>query len=342
MTWIALIDQDEGRFDPTGLSRQKSDPVRLMHQGCLMFELEAQPYATGQTLLDFDGTSIRIRSDQSLHLTNGESSAQVELSSDVCQRITYLWDAFSGHAILAHERIGETALTSAAAPLPRLHTMADVSTFVTRNVQRPRDALTYAALSNKAEPLGPNPGLLKQTRILTAEGPLPVSRLRRGDLVRAHHGGLVPVLHLISRKLPARGEFAPIRLCAPAFGLQEDLFVAAHQTLMLQGPDIEYTFGCETVLMPARHLLSTPFARPASCGSVVTYYQVILPGNEGLSAGNIALSSLNIGRIRRKPDILANSTLSGIDRKLLPEHSAARYPVLKSAESLALLDLRVA
>lgn len=341
MSWIALIDQEEGRFDPTGLASQTEDLLPDLRCGTLMLEADLQAGDDACELMRLTGADLFMDTRQNVRLRVGADEVRLPAMDGPNLRLSYAWDHARGQAILGLEQ-GVAGLRAIKAPLPFEMDLDDIRLSMQRQAERPRDAITYTAISSDIEPFGPYPTLMKQTRVLGPDGPVAVSRLKRGDLVRSDRGELVPVLHLITRKLPARGRFAPIRLSAPAFGLTEDVFVAADQMLILRGPDIEYSFGCETVLMPARHLLSTPYARLASCGSVVSFYQVVLPRNEGLVIGDVALASLNIGRIRRKPEHLALSSLHQIDRKLLPEHAAAPFPVLKSAETLALMDLRAA
>lgn len=345
MSWIALIDQEEGRFDPTGLGGQSVSHAQTLRQGTLLLELEGQHSEQAQEILRLNELSIAFDAAQNVILRIGRESICLAAPDSQRVRLSFHWDLDQQRAAIGLEQ-PQSGLTLREAPLPAAPAMSDVEAFVALQVRRRRSALRYVALSARTEAFGPYPTLLRQTRLETARGLVPVSDIRRGDLVRSDRGALVPVLHLVARRLPARGDFAPIRLYAPGFGLTEDLVVAANQNLILRGADIEYSFGCETVLMPARHLLSTPFARPASCGGVMTFYQLILPRNEGLMVGQtdgpMALASLNVGRIRRKPQALACSSLHGIDRNLLPEHPTAPFPVLTSAETLALMDLRAA
>lgn len=345
MSWLALIDQTEGRFDPTGLSREKQPVPAVLERGSIMLEADTRNVDGFRQLVTHHGKgrglSISLQAGGGVHLCTGAGSLSLPVETPETLRLAYTWDLPAAKARVSIEGQNAQAL-SEAAPLPApllLHALREMI-----NGERTRigGSVDYLAVSSDIEPLGPFPTLLGQTRVLSANGPVPVARLKRGDLIRTRNGELVPVLHRIARALPARGAFAPVRLYAPTFGLHEDLLVCASQNLMLGGPDVEYAFGCETVLLPVGHLLGTPFARPASCGSVVTYHQLILPRNEGLVSGRAALASLNVGRIRRNESALSDSSLSHIDRNLLPEHSSALYPTLKSADAMALLDQRVA
>lgn len=345
MTWLALVDQSEGRFDPTGLSREKQVAPAFLARGSIMLEADGlRANGVHQFLTHHGkgrGLTISLEANSGLKLCTGAGSVTLPCEAVAKLRLVYSWDLLSAKARISMEcQTGQ--ITSDAAPLPAPIQIQTLRSMVNGDNASVGSAVDYLAVSSEVETMGPFPTLLGQTRVMSADGPVPVARLKRGDLVRSMTGELVPVLHRISRALPARGAFAPVRLYAPAFGLQEDLLVCASQCLMARGPDVEYSFGCETVLLPVGHLLGTPFARPASCGSVVTYHQLILPRNEGLMTGRATLASLNIGRLRRNDDNLAHSALKHIDRNLLPEHPSARFRTLQSADAMALLDERVA
>ena len=119
---------------------------------------------------------------------------------------------------------------------------------------------------------------------LTANVPLlaqgeyrPVAQLMRGDLVHTLEHGLVPILAHVSRTVPARGSFRPVRLRAPYFGLQKDIIVAPDQKLVVSKPMVEYMFGCEAVLVPARHLVNGTSAIWHDLDLTTTYHQLVLP-----------------------------------------------------------------
>ena len=72
--------------------------------------------------------------------------------------------------------------------------------------------------------------------------------------------------------LPARGSFAPVLLRAPFYAQTQDLLVSADQLLAISGPEVEYLFGTDAVLMPAGALVDGRTAlsdqRRAIAGSV--------------------------------------------------------------------------
>ena len=160
------------------------------------------------------------------------------------------------------------------------------------------------------EPLGPMPALTGNVPIRTPCGYRRVGHLKRGDLILTEMGETVPVLHVIRRRVPARGSFRPVRLRAPYFGLRQDVIVAPHQRLVLSGSQVEYTFGREAVLVPARYLINGVSALAVDGPDELTYHQLLLPDHEVLLAAGCPMESLYIGRLRRKPEQLAASLLA--------------------------------
>ena len=202
--------------------------------------------------------------------------------------------------------------------------------------------VVFAALSNEIEPIGITPTLSGDVPIATPWGYRRADTLLRGDTVYTHGGEVVPVLHTVTRTVPARGSFAPIRLRAPYYGLKQDIVVAPDQRVVIDGPEVEYMFNQESVLTPARHLVNGFAALDAHCGPTIAYTQVILPGHETMMVANAPLESLFVGRIRRNMPQLEASVLNGIDRNTLPEHGRESHKVLKWYEAISLAKRRAA
>ena len=152
----------------------------------------------------------------------------------------------------------------------------------------------------------------------------------------------MPVLHKVTRVVPARGSFSPIRLRAPYFGLQQDIIVSSHQNVLANGPEVNYLFGANAVLVPARYLINGFAAIAEPCGPMVKYTQLLLPDNDTVLAGGTALPSLNIGEIARNRDILSGSSLHHLDRGNLPLHGAPKHKVLSWHDVIHLARRRAA
>ena len=182
-------------------------------------------------------------------------------------------------------------------------------------------------------------GLAARTFVGTPFGPREVSRLRIGDLVQTRDGGQEPVLHVAQRIVPGLGSFAPIRLRAPYFGLERDIVVAPHQKIFVSGAAVDYTFGCEGVLVPAGYLVNGQSALPEPNLPLVNYAQALLPSHAVFAASGAWTESLYVGRLRRDSEKLAATLLAGVRPTLLPEQAHLTPPVLKRFEAQALAEV---
>lgn len=94
-----------------------------------------------------------------------------------------------------------------------------------------------------------------RTPIETDRGPVPAGRLQPGDLIETEDDGLLPLIATRNFALPACGSFSPVLLRAPFFPERNDLLVSADQPVLMSGPEVEYLFGAEEVLVPAAALV---------------------------------------------------------------------------------------
>jgi len=354
MAWIGITDHVSGRFCPRGAN---AEPGSLVPRGTLVVEARLAPEARPQTLLAFQrshpwpgrfalqalpGGSVVLIEAQGNDTRTAVLPCPYDDRADIV-RLSYSWDAPAGLGRLAVERTQPGSSHSVelcdARPMPRDDLRAVMRPRGPREIDRD---VIFAALSDSIEPTGPTPGLTAHTPVLTHLGERPIAHLRRGDVVITDGGEHVPVLQVVRRTVPARGSFRPIRLRAGYFGLTRDIVVAPHQKLVMRGSDVEYMFGSEAVLVPARHLLNNLSAHWATGPETVTYHQVLLPGHEVLRAAGAALTSLYIGRLRRAPDVLATSVLAGLPRAHLPEHAQPVWPVLRPFEAITLASSRAA
>jgi len=257
-------------------------------------------------------------------------------------RITYAWDSRRNWGRLAVERPGEPAVqvVPVKAPLP-LHA-ADLEVMMLGRPGRVMASCAdLAAVSTQFEPIGPVPSLHPDTPVATPQGYRLAADLIASDLVITPSGAM-PVVAQISRNVPARGQFAPIRLKAPYLGLSSDIIVAPDQRLVLRGSEVEYLFGEEAVLVPARHLASGHIGQIEPAGPVIDYVQLVLPQHEPILTAGAWSESLYVGRLRRRPALLAASVLARVGRTHLPEHAKPAHPVLRRYDALVLADMRAA
>ena len=364
MTWIAISDQDSYQFAPSGLGRSKDAPVladmsadALMTRGSLVIETRLPVIHRPHHLVYYAQTG-----DWPLHLSlqavpgggltlildqGGEILHRTINHSDVGRtdvlRITYSWDSRRRWGQLALERADCDQVVLVPVSSPRPLRFRDALALERPSADRYiAPEVLYLALSDTIESIGPMPSLMADTPIATPSGYRAISDMQRGDTVLTPDGETVPVLHVLSRQVPACGSFQPVRMHAPYFGLQQDITIAPHQRLVLSGSEVEYLFGRESVLVPACHLVGSNGVTPVHIAPVVTYWQLLLPRHTALIAAGTVTESLFIGRFRRKKNQLSTSVLAGLDRATLPEHGTSVHPVLQAYEALILAEQRAA
>lgn len=257
--------------------------------------------------------------------------------------VSYAWDAPARVGRLAVKLAGTLRMATVTVAAPPPIPLADLRAILSSPHERDMDPdSVFVAVSDQVEPVGPQTTLSLHAPVLTVDGYRPAGKLRAGDVVRSMDGRLVPVLGAVRRTVPAQGSFAPVMLRAPYFGLREDVLVAPDQRLVIGGSEVEYLFGQEYVLVPARHLVNGTAAVRANSGPTVTWTQVILPNHEALVVAGTPMESLYLGRLRRKSEVLAQSLLADMDRAALPEHAQSSYPVLRQVEAITLAHRRAA
>lgn len=364
MTWLALSDHDDRRLSLRGLGADKKDrpllpdhPRSLLNRGTIMFETRLSPDGKPQVLFGYKTTYPELRS-LTFQAIPGGGIAMVQVQDqDICHaaiqrsetgrtdvvRITYSWDCAANWARMTLERPEDAQISHAYIEVPKPLPLDDIRDLMLgRNDQTFASDMIFAALSDQIEPIGPMPTLLPSTPLATPRGYKPASEMRRGDTVITRDDGVVPALQRLQRTVPARGSFRPIRLRAPYFGLQQDVIVAPDQRLIIDGPEVEYLFSQEAVLVPARHLVNGFAALTEPCGPMITYNQLLLPRHETLLAAGTFVESIYIGRIRRQAHHLQSSLLHSFDRTLLPEHPRPAHHVLRWYDAIHLARRRAA
>lgn len=355
MVWIGVTDRGGGWF--SAAADGGAAARALMARGTLMVETRIAPEDRPRTLLAFSrshpwpgrfslqalpGGSVVLVEAQGNDTRGAVLPCPFEDRGDIV-RLSYSWNAPARQGRLTLERPYSGGTRSAALPGARPMVVDDLAAVMRHPGRREMDtAVIFAALSDRAEPTGPMPGLTAATPVRTHLGDRPVRDIRRGDVVLTDRGQGVPVLQVVRRCVPARGSFHPVCLRAGYFGLRRDIVVAPHQQLVMRGSDVEYMFGHEAVLVPARHLVNNVAARWARGPGMVSYYQLLLPAHAAVMVAGCALASLYVGRIRRKPEELAASVLAGFDRARLPEHARPVWPVLRPFEAVSLAAARAA
>lgn len=357
MSWLAISGESHRWVCPDRFGQSAAPQEDPLAEGCLMLETRLSGEGRPQTLLQYErkapwpgSISIRAVPDGGivLVLEQGKDRFHTTLQpppdtrTDVL-RITFSWDSRARHGRITLERPeGDHPVAQDTPPPPPL-LAEDLYSIVHRPARREigRDVVFFAA-SDHQQPVGPMPALSARVPVATPFGDRPVAQLICGDTVCTRDHGVVPVLHRVSRTVPALGSFRPIRLRAPYFGLTQDVVVAPHQRLVITGTDVEYIFGREAVLVPAQSLVNGFAAHHVDSPLLLTYHQLLLPRHEPALIAGAQMESLYIGRLRRDRAALGRSLLADCPSGLLPEHARAGLKVLGPFEANTLAQARAA
>ncbi|KUF10602.1 Hint domain-containing protein [Pseudoponticoccus marisrubri] len=354
MSWIAISGKGDGWVCPDAFGTTRDT---LMPRGSILIETRLSPDGRPQTLLSYDrlhpwpgaisfravpGGGIVLVMSQGDEVFHTVLQHRHEARTDVL-RVTFTWDSEARWGRVAVERPESDTVVVQQTPPPPPLLLEDIYTLTRRpQLCQKDDDVLFFAVSDEIEPVGPMPSLVAQVPVLTGEGYRPVGDLRCGDTVRTWSGELVPVLHRVTRQVPALGSFQPIRLRAPYFGLQRDLVVAPYQRLVIGGTEVEYLFGRSAVLIPALSLVNGFAAVYEEGLRRVRYHHLLLPGHAQLVGAGAGLESLYVGRLRRRRDQLSQTLLADVPHNLMPEHTRAGLKVLRPFEAITLAEARVA
>jgi len=364
MTWIALTGADMGPDGDFPLHRGDAPLARMRATHAL--ETTAPQTPLGSLMLEADlGRAPRSEhtllmahqagpqpSHVSFHIgadgtvtyarRHGAKTQQVTLESgrDTLEglvRITVSWDLSQAMGMLSVEKLSEGLLIQKSfdAPLPLSRQDIEVMCDPNANVLC-SPVLLSAACSDAAEPVGLHPCFASETPILTPDGYVPIQQLKPGDRVTNLDGQPRNVLWVGGRVVPARGRFRPIRLNAPYFGLRADVVVAPEARLMVDGPEVEYLFNSEAVLVEAHDLLHTGFAALETTGETIRYYHVLLDDHDMLVVAGAPMESLFIGDLAGNPDMLATTILKNYPVETVPQHRRLAHRALHDYEAVTL------
>lgn len=347
MTWLAIWQAGAGAVRPAGTSI----PARLF-RGTLLAEIDlARLGGQGDPLLHLaasgTGFTLGLQADGRVYgrvSDSGQSGfAACRVGAEAPQgtlRLSWQWDGFNRMSRLTAEHLDAGTLrqseTEGVAP-PGREMIAAL--FVGRAAFR-HPGLQWMALADQVTPVAVPPGLAPETRIATPLGPRPVSALQPGDLVTTADAGPQPVVWSGGLCLPAQGSDRPVRLLAPFFGQAGDLVLHPRHRVLLGGPEVEYLFDRDEVLVEARHLVDGRTALQVAEDTLVRYHGVVLEQPHLLIAEGARIESQFLGRIGTDP-ALASTTLCRdlAARRSLPIHRAVRRQ-LGALEAAMLVQAR--
>jgi hypothetical protein len=134
----------------------------------------------------------------------------------------------------------------------------------------------------------------RDTGIATPRGRVAVQDLRVGDLVQTVDSGCRPLLWIASRRVPAFGKVAPIRIEEGVLGNDRPLILSPQHRVRVQSRIAERMFGSEEVLVPARQLLGMPGVARIE-GGVVEYVHFLFDRHELVISDGAETESLFLG-----------------------------------------------
>ncbi len=102
--------------------------------------------------------------------------------------------------------------------------------------------------------LGP-PCFVAGTLIETDRGEVAIEDLAVGDMVRTADHGFQPVRWIGRSLSDARGDHAPVVFAPGAIGNGRELRLSPQHRVLVQGWQAELYYGCDEVLVPAKHLI---------------------------------------------------------------------------------------
>ena len=133
------------------------------------------------------------------------------------------------------------------------------------------------------------------TFIETADGPRLVETLQEGELILTYDGTFKPLLWRCDRTVDGRGDHAPIRICAGAFGNKRDLIVSPQHRILIDSWRAELYFGSDEVLVAAKHLVGTHDMVHVMPVDSVDYFHLLLDGHHLIWSEGALTESIDPG-----------------------------------------------
>ncbi|MBF9035161.1 hypothetical protein HKCCE2091_13020 [Rhodobacterales bacterium HKCCE2091] len=206
-------------------------------------------------------------------------------------RLTYRTGRAAGAGVIEVKNLDRDVTLALPAGPGRPLRLADVT---------PRGALGdgfagLAALANHNAPCGDRAGLETGTMVATPAGEVAVETLKPGAVVLDDAGRFANVTAAEAREAVTLGSMPAIRMRAPYFGLATDLCLTHRTQVVLSGPEVEYTFGTETVLARAADLVNGTSVLRDMTVPVRTFHRVELATGGCLRIGRARIAGTEAG-----------------------------------------------
>lgn len=118
------------------------------------------------------------------------------------------------------------------------------------------------------------PCFVSGTMIRTVHGDVPVERLSIGDLIATRDDGFQPVRWIGTRRVPAEGKMAPVRIAPNLFGTHDEVSVSPLHRILVRNAHAELLYGSSEVLIAARDLVDGRGIRQVT-GGMVEYVHLL-------------------------------------------------------------------
>ncbi|KFE33994.1 Hint domain-containing protein [Thioclava atlantica] len=330
----------------------------LIARGTLMLEFslmrgETMPLslvhlAQGAPRTDF--LSLQFDREGRIVLTHRRGEAVHAISIDASRerlagglmRLSWRWDGPARESLLTLKSLGPGTIRQQAGTAPLPLTRGEFSAIAQgTGPAKIGPRVDWIALGDHLQPLGPAGCFAPSTPILTPDGPRPAAHLRTGDLVETADAGPQELVWAGRVSLPALGYLRPVKLCAPVFSENRDLWVMPQHRVALSGPSVDYIFGEEEVLIEAGDLVDGVAALQPDRPGVLSWYGLLLDDHHLLIADGCKLESLHIGRLARNPLLGATTALAELARDgRLPLHRKACRKIVRGIEARTLAEAR--
>lgn len=134
------------------------------------------------------------------------------------------------------------------------------------------------------------PCFVAGTLIDTPDGRAPVETLVPGDMVMTKDDGPQPLRWIGRRDVPARGNFAPIRIAADTFGRHDTVLLSPLHRVLIRDSLADILFGEPEVLVAARDLVNDHSVRCIE-GGTVNYVHLLFDRHQVIYSGGLETES---------------------------------------------------
>lgn len=131
------------------------------------------------------------------------------------------------------------------------------------------------------------PCFVQGALIETSRGPVPVERVRVGDMVRTLDRGFQPVRWCGARRVASAGAMAAVHVPRGMFSATGELWVSPQHRLWVSGLRVELVTGIPETLVKVRHLVRLGVLAQDESGRDVVYHHLLFDRHEIILANGV-------------------------------------------------------